>query len=568
MSGKELNKVKTAANAIGYVVMLLLAILFFNEVSNRYFKRADFTADHIYTLSQPSKDLVAKLPDRMTVKAYISNDLQPPFSQVAQYVRDLLDEYKNAGSKGGKFVWEAVDPGTDAKLEEEATKMKVPKMRRGKVSSNKVEIGTSYLGVAFQYGGQIESIPEINSPEGLEFQITSLIKRMTVKKKKLAFAASEGELSTAGDPQGAHGGAGLQIVSQYMSDYEVVPVQLGTGEKPIPDDADALVIAGPKQPFTERSKYVIDQFLMKGKSVAIFVAGMVIESPRQMQVPGMEGQPRIGRKNDVQLDDLLDSYGFKVHDDVVLEPKQNVPGPVPVQGQLFLANYPTFVAATKIDEKSSIMDHIKALVLPFASSVERVKDKQPNVTVSELASSTPDAWRQGGFFLYDPQNAQLKVGEDKGPFVFAYSATGKFKSFFAGKPYPNEKGEKVPPPDPNVSLPPGQEKPLDESVQPARLVLVGNADFASDEYLRFGRQIPTYGSNLLFFMNMMDWLAQDEALAPIRAKGVQSRPLIYASDSTPTMVQFANMVGVPLAFILFGVVRWRVRSARRRTAKL
>jgi ABC-type uncharacterized transport system involved in gliding motility auxiliary subunit len=105
-------------------------------------------------------------------------------------------------------------------------------------------------------------------------------------------------------------------------------------------------------------------------------------------------------------------------------------------------------------------------------------------------------------------------------------------------------------------------------VAEGRLVLVSNGEFASDEYLRFGRQIPTYGGNLLFFMNVMDWLAQDETLAPIRAKGVQSRPLKFESESTPTVVQFANMVGVPLAFILFGIVRWRLRSARRRTAQL
>src|SRR5258708_9910100 len=37
-------------------------------------------------------------------------------------------------------------------------------------------------------------------------------------------------------------------------------------------------------------------------------------------------QPRIGRKNETGLDDLLEHYGFKVHDDLVLEPRQNVQG--------------------------------------------------------------------------------------------------------------------------------------------------------------------------------------------------------------------------------------------------
>lgn len=543
---KEMNKAKTGANAVITVALIIVGVVLFNVIANRFFARVDFTADKIYTLSQASRDLVSKLPDRMTIKAYISDDLQPPFSQTAQFVRDLLSEYAQASK--GKLVWEAVDPGKDSKLEEEATKNKVAKTRRGRVSSNKVEIGASYLGVALQYQGNIESIPEINGAEGLEFELTRLIKMMTVKKKKIAFANGEGELSTAGDPQGGHGG--LQIVGQYMKDYEVTQVNLGTGEK-LADDIDALVVAGPKTQFSDKAKFTIDQFLMRGRSVALLVDGMVVEAPRQMQMPGMDSQPRIGRKNDVGLEDLLENYGFKIKDDLVLEPRQNVPGPVPVAGQMFLANYPTFVAATKLAQKNSITDHVNAVVMPFCSSVEKVKDKQPNVTYTELVTSTEQAWRQSGFFLFDPQNAQLKVGEDKGPFALAWSANGRFKSLFAGKPAPEGKTEK-----------------RDESESTARLIVVGDSDFAADDYLRFGRQIPAYGSNLLLFMNMMDYLVADDALAPLRAKGVQSRPITVGSEATPSLAKWGNVVGVPLLFIIFGVIRWRMRTARRRSAQI
>lgn len=561
---REMNKAKTGANAVVFVVLVLAGVLALNLIASRHFARVDFTQDHIYTLSPASKELVKKLPDRMTVKAFISSDLQPPFSQVAQYVRDLLDEYANASK--GKLKWEAIDPGSDQKLEDEAQKLKVPKMRRGRISDNKVEIGSSYLGIAFEYGGQVESIPQVNSAEGLEFQITSIIKRMTVRKKKLAFATSEGELSTAGSPMGGH--AGLQIMGQFLKDYDVVPVNLSTGDKPIPDDADALVLAGPKTQMSDRAKFVVDQFLMKGKAVAFFVDGMVISSPRNMQIPGMAGQPQIGQKNPAGIDDLLSSYGFQIRDDLVMEPRLNLPGPVPIQGQLFLANYPTFIAVTKLAEGHPLFDHVKALALPFASSIEYDKTKQPDLTATPLAWSSPNSWRQSGFFLFDPQNNHLKVGDDHGPFVMAYAATGKLKSFFAGKPYPNAKGEKVTAPPPNVSLAPGVERPLDESTGTPRILVVADSNLLSDDYLRFAQQLPGYGSDLLFALNAMDWLAHDDSLAAIRAKGVQSRPLTYESDSTPTVVKYANIIGVPLLFILFGVIRWRLRTARRRAAKL
>lgn len=564
MGAKQMNKAKTGANALGFVVLALGGVIAFNVIAARYFARVDFTQDKVYTLSQASKDYVSNLPDKLTIKAFISSDLQPPFSQVAQYTRDLLDEYAQASK--GKIKWEVIDPGTDAKLEEEANKMKVPKMRRGRVSNNKLEIGANYLGVALQYQGNIESIPEVSSMEGLEFAITSLIRQMTAPKKKIAFAASEGELQAGGaDP---HGG-GLQIVKQNMKEYEIVPVQLGQGDKPIPDDAVALVVAGPKQQFSERAKFVIDQFIMKGKSVAFLVDGMVVEEPRNMQMPGQQEQPRIGRKNDIGLEDLLEHYGFRIKDDIVLEPKQHMPYPVFIGGQFVGFNMaPPIIGTTKLAEKHAVMDQVNVLILPFASSIEKLKDKQPGLQVTDLALSTPDAWRQTGFYLFDPMARDFKIGDDRGPFTVAVAAEGKVTSFFAGKPYPNEKGEKVNPPDANSSAAPGTEAPAAESTGPARIVLIADSDFASDEYLRLGRAMPNLVANVQFFLNMLDWLAHNEGLSSLRAKGMKARPLTVSSDSTPTVTKFANIVGVPLVFIAFGVVRWRLRELRRKNLKL
>ena len=556
------SKVKTGANAVLFTVLVIAAVVALNLIAARLPKRMDLTADHVYTLSPASKDLVAKLPDVLQVKAFISNDLQPPFSQSAQYVRDLLDEYAHASK--GKLKWEAIDPGEDSKLEEEATKMKVPKMRRGRISNNKVEIGASYLGIALSYQGNVESIPEVNATEGLEFEIDKRVRILTQKKMKIAFATSEGELSTAQNPQGQ--GGGLSALKQYMDFYDAVPTDLKG--KQIPDDVAALVIAGPKQPMSERAKFVVDQFLMKGKSVAFFVDGMTFETPQQMQIPGQQAPPQIGRKNDAGIDDLLAHYGFKVGDDVILEPQKNVPGPLQIDGQWQMGNYPTFLVTDSIAKSSPLFEHVDALIVPFASSVELLKDsKQAGLVYTQLAQSSNKAWRQKGFFLLNPTVA-LKPSDDKGPFALGYTAEGKFKSFFAGKPYPNEKGEKITP-TPNASLPPDAEKPLDEAQAPGRIIVMGSAQMMSDMYLAgVARYVPTYQIDLMFALNVMDWLAQDKALSSIRAKAITQRPITYGSDSTPMVLEAVNIVGVPLAFILFGVARWRIRSARRARAKL
>ncbi|MCU1279759.1 MAG: ABC-type uncharacterized transport system involved in gliding motility auxiliary component-like, partial [bacterium] len=122
---------------------------------------------------------------------------------------------------------------------------------------------------------------------------------------------------------------------------------------------------------------------------------------------------------------------------------------------------------------------------------------------------------------------------------------------------------------PNVSLPPDAEKPIDEAQSPGRLIVMGSANMVSDMYIAgVARYVPTYQIDLMFALNVMDWLAQDKALSSIRAKAITQRPITYGSDSTPVVLEAVNIVGVPLAFILFGVARWRIRSARRARAKL
>src|SRR5262249_37744917 len=159
---------------------------------------------------------------------------------------------------------------------EEAQKYHVQKSNRGVVSENKFEIGTTYLGVGFDYHGDIQSIPTVESDQGLEFEISGLIKQMTQKKKKIAFASSEGE------PPIGHGG--IQILGEQLkkSGYETTTVEL---KAMIPPDVDALFIIGAKQPMSERGKYVVDQFLMRGKSVAFMVDGQTLQTPRGMMMP-------------------------------------------------------------------------------------------------------------------------------------------------------------------------------------------------------------------------------------------------------------------------------------------
>ena len=560
---KPLSKGKTGANAIGFVVLTIAALGAANFVGTRFFKRLDMTSEKVYTLSQGSKDLVKNLPDRLNVKLFMSEDLKPPFKQHAQFVRDLLSEYETYSE--GKLKLEVIKIGEgDSKKEEEAQKYKVQKSNRGVVSANKFEIGSTFLGVGFDYHGEIESIPIIENDAGLEFEISGLIKQMTVKKRKIAFASSEGELT----PGGGHG-SGLQILSEQLkkTGYETTSVELKAA---IPPDVDALLIVGAKQPFTDRAKYVVDQFLMRGKSVGVFVDGQVLQTPRGMMMPGMD-MPQIAQNNEANLDDLLSVYGVKIKQDIVLD-MQNYIGPVQVGGQMLGVNHPVFLVAGPLPQVHQINTGLnKAAIFPYASSLELVgeaKDGKGNVTFTKLAETSKESWRPQGPFVFMPtQRARdMTIGTDKGPFPLAYAASGKFKSAFAGKQAVKEDGSKV---DGNVSQP-GVDPMVSESPATARLVVIADSEFISDQYVNLGLRsgLQLYVANLAYALNIVDWLAQDEALAQVRNKGMQSRPLDQVKEGTVTLIKAGNIIGLPLLLLLIGLIRWRIRSSARTTAKL
>ena len=388
--------------------------------------------------------------------------------------------------------------------------------------------------------------------EGLEYQLSSLMKRMTQRKRKLALTTGHGELDL---------NQGFQTL-QHVVSQEFETTTVNPSQAAIADDVDALLVGGPKQAFDEKGRKEIDAFLMKGKGVIFLVDGMAMSSPRgaNPEMPGGGGGPKIGQANETGLGDLLKAYGFAVGQDFILD-RQNAPGPVEIQGRRMLANAPMFVGVEmpKVSDKDfSLLTGINAIVFPYASSVELVGPLQSGKPAQgrlwKLGQSSRGSWNATGFFFFTP-GAPIEPSKDKGPFALGYAFEGPLKSAF--------------PPAaaaPGMSLPPGATP--GESKKRVRLIVMGDSDFASDEYFPMSRFLPIYGNGAQFLLNALGWTLEDEALTPVRAKTVTARPIQIDADQKVLALKVFNILGVPLAFCAFGFVRWRVRRSRRQNQKL
>jgi gliding-associated putative ABC transporter substrate-binding component GldG len=536
-----------ASNVLLYAGFVIGTIVVVNLLSIRVFGRLDLTENNVYTLSQSSKDLVKNLPDYMTVKAFMSADLPPELKSVSRYVRDLVDEYKSAATK---FRWEAIDPGADKKLEEEANRCKVQKLQIQVLRNQKFEVGQYYLGLCIEYGTEVESIPQVARAEGLEYQLSSLIKKMTTKKKKVAFTTGHGEADV---------NQGFQAIKGDLEqEFEVTTVNPSQAE--IGKDIDALIVGGPKQAIDEKGQREIDKFIMSGRGAILMADGMAMQAPGGgMQQQMQQMKLKMAQANETGLGKLLEAYGFKVNQDFVFDP-QAATGPVDMGGrQPMLATLPFFVAAEVPETKDLIVAAgLRLVVFPFPSSVDLVgplksgKPTAKDAKLWKLATSSKDSWRHKDFFVLSP-GTQIEPGKDRSASALGYAYLGPLKSAFAPANAPAVS-------DPNA--------PVAESKRPVRLVVLGDSDFANDEYMQLARYLSFYSAGAQLLFNAISWTVEDEALAPLRLKNVIPRPIQLKSEATAALLQWTNILGLPLAFCVFGLVRWRVRQSRRLAQRL
>ena len=348
--------------AVAALVLAVAAIACANIAVARLSLRFDLTEDRVYTLSPASRALVSGLPDELTVKAYISKDLPPPLDGVARYTRELLEEYRLAS--GGKLRYQVEDPASDPKIEEQAGRCHIGKLAFQSKNNNQMSVGAYFLGLCLWYDGKNRALTPIERESGLEYEISALAKRLSQKRRKVAFTVGRGERDLGTD---------YTFIKRAL-DPEIDVVTLDPATATIADDVAALVVAGPRRPFDDararRDRAVPAQRPRRRSSCST--------APTRAKTKSGTSSKRLVRPIETGLEPLLATYGFRVGGELVFDPR-NVPGPIqsggPAAPPMFV-NFPAFVAArpeaAAAGNELSITEGIDAVVFPFASAVERI----------------------------------------------------------------------------------------------------------------------------------------------------------------------------------------------------
>jgi gliding-associated putative ABC transporter substrate-binding component GldG len=343
------SSAKTQSLVRALLVVGILVVI--NVIAVRLFTRFDLTASKVYTLSDASKNLVAKLDDRITVKAYFTEEMPAPYNNNRRAVLDILNEYK-AYAKGN-LHYEFINP-TGEKAEQEAQQQGIPPVEVQVVNNDKFEVKRAFLGLVVLYEDRKETLPVVQNLASLEYDISSALKRLTTRtKKRVGYTTGHGEPALEQ----------LQAVNRELSgQYDLVPVDVN-GAVPIPTNLAALLVISPATRFSDSSAYAVDQFVMHGGKVAFFLNRMTASL-----------QQRVAQPLETGLESTLEAYGVRVNDDLIRDAQCANVSVMQQQGSFQMRSqvpFPYLPNASMFNRNNAVVKDLESLIFFFVSSLDR-----------------------------------------------------------------------------------------------------------------------------------------------------------------------------------------------------
>jgi len=516
---------------LGLAIILLAALN-----SSRFFARLDLTESKAFSISRVSKKLFQEIPEQVYITYYVSEKLRKLYS-FPQAIEDLLLEY--AAYSRGKIRVESVDPLAVGEVTR-AEQFGVYPQQIEVVERDERSLAKIYTGIVIQYLDRHETISLVASTDALEYELTSRI-RKAVSGEERVVGILLGDAQR--DLQQEYG----RLLNALGEDFRVLPLRPG---EDVPAEVDVLFVIG-NNDLDDFDLFPIDQYLMRGGRALFAVDGVRVDFLRGLIATKMKDNPTL---------EMLGSYGVKVEPELMADKYcQNFRLPTQVFGQVMwqvLDKYPFWVtvAGQFTSRDNPITAHFNGLDLYWASPLSL--SAAGGAITEALVTSTPDGWTLDEEpFDTNPEQARLLLytePENKGSRVLAASLRGELASWFRGKPIPKREGESR------------SWQSIVETAKDARLVVVGDADFASNLV-----DFTEAEYNMSFLANAAEWLNNSEDLLSIKTRLARDVRLNRIQEPARRLAaalttQIVNVAVIPLAVVAFGIVRLLLR--RRKSA--
>jgi len=465
------------------VVLGILIALGIGTLSTRarFNKSIDFTKNNINTLSEQTLRVIAANNDKgaeTEIIGFFQDEVQE------QMFRDLLRLYEAAGAKFNKSFLNPQTEPTKA-MAEGITQGNTALVRQG---PNQVKITTF-----------------------TEEKLTNaLIQASKARSKKVYFTKGHGEAEISSEDADGLKGAVDELSSHKVEAGSVMLLESGK----VPDDADLVVVPGPKYEFKDEEIKLLEDYLQKGKPLLVMVDAMVPAAA---------------------LSRLLENYGLKFGEDLLImrpdDPRTQLLG----QNNAIVSDFDAFHVVTKDFARQSAV----ALIMGSTRSLELVTTNTAQAKPSIIGKTADVIFGVGQV----RSMADLKeIGEDRvkqGPF----GVIGVSQAKVGGALAKNEKAESS---TTTADLKPDSSS--DAVTKDLRIAAVGSSQFVTNA----GSQ---HGENLDLFMNLVNFLTQDEDYIAIRPKDPDRTTIDLTSASSQLLLALIAFI-YPTSFLGLGVYNW------------
>ncbi len=454
---------RVGSGAFFRIFLLLVVFIMLNYLVIRHDSSFDLTAESLYTLSSETLDILEGLPGPVQVTAFFQHDR---FNEA----RRRLELYQE---NSDKIKLDFVDPD-----------------RHPEIVARE---GIEYLvagSIVFKYKGQTTLITQRD-----EADITNaLIKVMREESPVIYFLTGHGEADIEDKNK-----TGISILADSLRHQNYRLEKLILAEH-VPEDAAALIIAGPRLPIPGPELDALDYFITQGGDVMFLLDPLFKKNY----------QPFITR-----LEPFLQGYGIIPASGIVVDPsfsfRRDVLGLSPICKE-FKEHPVTHGLENKV------------LVFPQPRPLFQVTEGPEAGTWTDLVSTSDKSFLETNTReLFEKQYIHFDTEDRRGPFVVAVARSWR-ESLRAWERVPGKRREET------------------------RLVVVGNSLFLRNAY------IETY-SNFHFAMNTINWMAGEEKMIHLRPKK-RSASRIFLSQRQTNLIFYASVLILPELLLILGVSIW------------
>ncbi len=546
------------------LLLLVIIVTLINFISFYNFFRKDLTDDKKHSISNASKKLLNELDDIVYFKVFLHGDIPIEYQSLQREIKYMLDEFRMYS----KYIeYDFIDPSA-VQNEEYQMQMYESLYQKGiqpiphrKYENNKVEETWIFPGITTIYRNKEYSASIINnavsnniditinnSINKIENILTKCLRQVTINKKpKIGFINGHGEMVNQSI---------ISFKNEISEYYDIADVTIN-GQLIALDNLDCIIINHPTKYFSEKDKFIIDQFIMKGGK-SIWIMNGTNASIDSLE---LKGESMALPLTEINLHDMMFNYGLRVNMDIVQDLQcDQIPIVTHIiQDQPQITLFPwTFFPIISPNDSHIITKKIDPVRCQFPSSIDTLSNKLIKTVLLQTSNNTKINNTPA---LISLENIDIQPNAkqfNSRNLITSVLLEGEFKSVFSNRSHIIETDTKI---------------DVQTISNPNKMIVISDGQFIRNQFhknkalpLGFDRNTGKIYGNNEFILNCIDYLMDNTAYIQIRSKNISMRLLNKSKMKNEKIFwKLFNLIGPILLisfFVFFMVLRRKKKYSK------